>query len=436
MRPRIFSVLMILFLFSWSAAAAVARPFILAVLEKEKAYVGEPVRVDYFLYSQVHPGKVIIRHYPAFDDFIKRFYFPDDTPRQIDFKGKKYWRSLHYQVRLFPLATGRYKLDSLSLEVELSPHGTPLKTIARNEVHASWQKIEVNGDQPVLEVLPLPAAPTDFFGLVGKHEFNVTRPTQDAQVNNPVKFIFEVKGTGSLEKFEVPELFHHESLELLEKTSDFSENATDGIAVKRVTLTYLPKKPIEIEARTITFSWFEPIGKTFENTSIVIGPLLVGKPRESDIAGTARPPHPVNFAGSSHIERIEQKLDWIVAILWGVGSLFLFALWWKQAWKERDTLSDVIKQIRQKGFDYSRIHLLFTTILAEEKSASLSDMLEKLNLSVGATVYFREAIAFAERVDYSKDKKRAGPLFVRRYFRELRAARKMTSGQDENIQDD
>ena len=93
-------------------------------VSKDKAYVGEQVKLTYTFYTRI-ASKVLSTEFPEYNDFwVEKLFDPVGikfTPESwddIEIDGYSYKSLKIYEVALFPLQEGVYTLESMIMKIE------------------------------------------------------------------------------------------------------------------------------------------------------------------------------------------------------------------------------------------------------------------------------------------------------------------------------
>lgn len=248
--------------------------FVLAVPSKTDVFVGEGVDVNYYLYTRLNVIASQIKEYPKLSDFVKRFQNPDERTETVEYGGRVFYRASKYMARVYATAPGIAKIDPLRLEVNYAK-GDPNSFFgmsARNMMKRTLisKKVELN-----VRPLPTENLPTNFTGLVGKHDFKLSVPRTKYLVNEAVEAKLEVTGEGALENFNAPKIYNSEFLEEFDTKSEIVP-LNNQVVRKDFEYTLLARDHLQIDTRVETFYYFDPDAERYIGVDVEIPAIEVG----------------------------------------------------------------------------------------------------------------------------------------------------------------
>ncbi len=248
--------------------------FVNAEVNKKELYVGEGVVARYYIYAKTSVNQLDVKKYPKLNNFLKRFLQEPERTERVTVNGEPYNRSQIYAAKLFPEKPGKLKVDPLTMSVVYT-------TYAGNQFGFGYgprdQKTKTISSESIqLDVLPLPedGKPSDFTGLVGKHEFNLQVGNSKLIVNEPLELKLTVSGNGALENYEAPKLLSNSALEEFENNSDLKLVDSEQ-GVKTFDYTYLAKNNLKLPEANIGFSYFDPDKKQYIRTNLKIPEIVI-----------------------------------------------------------------------------------------------------------------------------------------------------------------
>ncbi len=259
--------------------------FLKAEVSKEQAYIGEAIRVDYYLYYRVYIRAPEVREFPKLNGFIKRFYMPNETPIRVEHNGEIYQKSAKYSALLFPEKAGELTIDPLKLNMEYEyKRGNAQIFGPFGFAAGQFRQKFVSSEKIKIKIVQLPVdnnkMPKSFTGLVGQHKFNLVMAKTKFLINEPIEFSLEVEGEGALEKMDEPIFYSNNNLEKFDTKSDLKE-ISPGLSKKVFGYTYLGRGPLKIEDTNTTLSYFDPKQGAYIEVALKLPGL--------EVVGTALP---------------------------------------------------------------------------------------------------------------------------------------------------
>lgn len=395
--------------------------FVVAVPNKEKAYVNESIMVDYYVYSEGQISTREIRKFPTLKNFVKRFIQKDERLERVQLNGKIYYRILMYSAQLFPSSSGKAIIDPITVKIQYAEKS--------NDPFGAFSfgfrslKSKTLKSKPVeIEVIPLPVIDNEklFTGLVGKHEFRFKINKNKFLANEPIEISLEVKGNGLLENFEAPKFFQTNKIEEFETNVDLKLTKTEE-ASKIMKYTFLGRENFSSEKKEIDFYFFNPISGRYESERITIPPVTIvgsASPTTSSIVNKdssgqqAKDKIPVQNLQPSIIapffdseKRSENDLTSLLiylfvslSLLMLLYELFIFIKYQKI----KNSFEKHLDILKKGNADYAILYKVFEPFI--KKRQSLDESIESIGISESAKKAFRELILKIEKINFSPDK--------------------------------
>lgn len=274
--------------------------FIKAVQSKKKVFAGEPVLVDYKLFTAVNNKAKILKQ-PYFSGRSVT-ELDDDLPR-ID----TIINDIHYtvfnlrKVQLIPLQPGKIELGNFYVENVI-----PI-------LHADGSGVEnfsiTLQNQPLyLDVISLPPnkKPSDFRNILGDFTIQASVEPRKAEVGDNINLQIAIGGRGNITGVQMPDIKWPEGLEHFEPLDsqqiDLDEFPLSG--VKTFTIPFIANKTGEFVIPEISYSFFDTENNAYKTVSTGEIPFSV------DVAGDKKP-LPAVVTG----DVTNRKYLWIVGAL-------------------------------------------------------------------------------------------------------------------------
>ena len=195
------------------AVASSKELFVLTEIDKDELFMGEQVTVTYKLYTRVQLGLEKI-DYPKSIGFWQEDLSIPQPPRfnRTSIKGVEYQVATLYKVALFPTKTGILEVSPMSVTAQV-------RTKPKNNRRSIWDdpffssfnnrtiKKLIRTDAVKVNIKPYPEAqPADFTGAVGDFNIRTWVDTSKVRINEAVTFNIELRGTGNINMFSLPEI--------------------------------------------------------------------------------------------------------------------------------------------------------------------------------------------------------------------------------------
>jgi BatD DUF11 like domain len=405
--------------------------FVMADVPKKNLFVGEGIVVRYYLYSKVPVSNLDIKKYPKLNNFLKRFLQEPERTERVSVDGQIYMRTQIYAARLYPEKTGDLKIDSLSLSATYSSSRSndPFGAFGMGR---DMRSRTINSETIKVEVRPLPQpVPTHFTGLVGKHEFQLQAGESKLIVNEPLEIKLTVSGAGALENLEAPELLKHQGLEEFETNGDLKISAPD-LATKTFDYTFLAKQNLNLPAKDLVLSYFDPESQRYVPTTLNL-PVIVVAGGEADRPQKNTQPSPVEerkmkpalklkeLAGPVTVSEWQWK-NWLPLINLSLAGLaLLISIGWAVKTKSFKAVSlkhDVPSSFKKGQFEFGEFVKWMTPLITETGKSPLL-IIKDSPLPEESKRYFIDLLTANDYKEYSSRKSQMDFKYQSSHFKEL-----------------
>lgn len=397
--------------------------FVVAVPNKQKAYVGESILVDYYVYSKTSAPSREIRKFPKLKDFVKRFIQKNERVERVSYNGQIYYRSLMYSAQLFPSKAGTAILDPITVRIQYAKR--------RNDPFGAFSfgfrslKNKTLVSKPVeIEVVPLPSAgkTNNFTGLVGNHDFRLKINKEKYLANEPIEVTLEVKGEGLLENFDAPKIFDTKNIEEFETSVDLKLTKTQS-ATKIFKYTFLGRNNYTSPSKNLEFTYFDTYKGQYITRTLTVPEVIIRggasssnqtpvvTQKESSGSEKVQVSIPkVEYKASivaPFFENVSANKDKISIINYILGILCMafilfegFSIYRKRHVK--NTFEKNLALIKSGNVSYKTIYRTFYPFTHGKNS--ISETLNLMELSDSAKNAFKSVIEEVETHSYAKNK--------------------------------
>ncbi len=261
-----------------------------AELSKNKAYKGEQIIIDYYLYRKVRVFNIQVEKFPMLNGFLKEDLSIPVIQRldtdQVVLDGVLYDRSLLAKYAAYPLEVGKLKIDTLSLKYNYysnqSAFGDSEDPFANFFQQLSPRSAQSKSELISVDVLPLPmeGRPTSFSGGVGDFTVSSSVNTSEVRANEALTMIVKVEGQGNLAAIEEPKAVWPDSIEVYD-TKGKAKTGAGGVGEKVFEFLLIPRATGKLTLPALEFSFFDPIKNSFvtrttQSIEIHVLPALPG----------------------------------------------------------------------------------------------------------------------------------------------------------------
>jgi hypothetical protein len=276
--------------------------FILAAVDKSKAYVGEQVTVTYKLYTRLNiASQMSVSKLPSYQGFWAEEL---ETSSNIMFttevyNGKQYRVGVLKKAALFPSQTGELTISPFELNVPVQIEkkrktGNNFFDDFFNDPFFNREMVDyaVKSNSVKIHVLPLPEdKPESFNGMVGSFSLSSDINKKSVNTNEPISLKINVSGTGNIQLLNIPEVKLPQGFEKYEPKVTDQINRKSQISGRK-TFEYLiiPRTSGKKEIPPAEFTYFDPDKKSFVTLSTSSYTINVqkGSGGESDLAGYSK----------------------------------------------------------------------------------------------------------------------------------------------------
>jgi len=273
--------------------------FITAELDKDKAYLGEQITINYKIYKKVdisiEPFEV-----PEFSGFwTEELYRPNQIKfKKVDLNGVRYDVGTLYKVALFPISGSDYTIKPLVVKVQIQkkrsrrkrdPFFDPFFNSFFTETETKVLRSPVR--KISTKSFPEPK-PGGFTGAVGNFKILTAIDRDSTYVNEAITFRVTVEGTGNLGLFTLPKFKFADELDQFSTKENFEKNVFRDALSGRMSWDYIlvPRITGKISIPPITMTYFDPVKEKWQKISsrATIIPVTKGDGNNFDNNGLSK----------------------------------------------------------------------------------------------------------------------------------------------------
>ena len=215
--------------------------FLEVKVSKDKAYVGEQVKLTYTFYTRI-ASKVLSTEFPEYNDFwVEKLFDPVGikfTPESwddIEIDGYNYKSLKIYEVALFPLQEGVYTLESMIMKIETKNKDSSFNRLFWDDpffdTFSQRTRAKLLVSDPVtIEVSPLSNIPQNFTGAVGKFTLNSSLSNSNIDEGSPTVFKVVLNGEGNLSNIGRPKIIFPDDIDVFEGETKVEKNISDDFS--------------------------------------------------------------------------------------------------------------------------------------------------------------------------------------------------------------
>ena len=215
--------------------------FLEVKVSKDKAYVGEQVKLTYTFYTRI-ASKVLSTEFPEYNDFwVEKLFDPVGikfTPESwddIEIDGYSYKSLKIYEVALFPLQEGVYTLESMIMKIETKNKDSSFNRLFWDDpffdTFSQRTRAKLLVSDPVtIEVSPLSNIPQNFTGAVGEFTLNSSLSNSNIDEGSPTVFKVVLNGEGNLSNIGRPKIIFPDDIDVFEGETKAEKNISDDFS--------------------------------------------------------------------------------------------------------------------------------------------------------------------------------------------------------------
>ena len=177
------------------------KAFVRAIVNKEKAVVGEQVTLDYKIYTQVRVEQQQLLNYPSFDNayvYDLSNYIADGEIVTVN--GQEYYSRSLRRTAIFPSESGKIIIEPIGLAI-----GIPTERAGPFSPYRLRQ-YKLYSDSVVIDVHQLDGSPAGFDGAIGQYQLQAHLNKSTINSDEMVELSIRVQGTGNIKNILPPKL--------------------------------------------------------------------------------------------------------------------------------------------------------------------------------------------------------------------------------------
>ena len=241
--------------------------FLEATANKTSVYLGEPVIVEYRIYTRVNVSGYEITMQPSKAGFWSEEYPQPSSPTVTTTvrDGRQYRTAAVKKMALFPTAAGTKTIDAMTMQAQIRVQGSrdPFRDFFGGGSLFGRNVTQLITSAPIdVEVLPLPEAgrPGDFSGFVGNVDVSTSLDRTAAETNEALTFTVRVVGEGNIRTLPDPEIEFPGDFEIYppETTEQVSRGDNNVSGSKTYEYVLIPRAPGTRTIPSVRLNFFDP----------------------------------------------------------------------------------------------------------------------------------------------------------------------------------
>ncbi len=226
---------------------------LLCLPESQSVWLGEPAIVSYYVYTDQRMDSFFSETENDYPGYGKSIY---EQPQNLDYedvqyKGQRFQRALIKRSAIFPQATGRLQMPTLTGKIQFSGY-------------YSYLNRKVDSSPAFINVKPLPGGkPAGFTGAVGNFSVSQSYSAAKVTLGEAITCSIQITGKGNFSQFTSPLYPVVDKFQISEPSVDDKlRNPIDGS--RQIIYTLLPRETGEYTLPGVTFSWFDTASGSYK----------------------------------------------------------------------------------------------------------------------------------------------------------------------------
>ena len=253
--------------------------FLEVKVSKDKAFVGEQVKLSYTFYTRV-ASKVLSTEFPEYSDFwVEKLFdpvgmqFTPESWNDIEIDGNNYKSLKIYEVALFPLQEGVYTLESMIMKIETKNKDSSFNRLFWDDpffdTFSQRTRAKLLVSDPIkIEVSSLSDIPQNFTGAVGKFTLNSSLSNSNIDEGSPTVFKVVLNGEGNLSNIGRPKIIFPEDIDVFEGETKVEKNISEDFSGSIIwEYNLIPRKNGIFIIDAIEIPFFNSVTKSWSNAS-------------------------------------------------------------------------------------------------------------------------------------------------------------------------
>ena len=239
--------------------------FLLARTDRERAYVGQQITVDYDLFYRFQLENVGFKEIPTFAGFWTKEIFVAQqlAAHRETIEGVAFNAAPLRRMGLFPTSAGTHRVEPMVISCDIPQRRGRRGGLLDDFVfRRATRAVLVRSEALEFEVLPWPekGRPKEFDGAVGQFTLKVRAQPTSLPIGDPVTLRIEIAGRGNLEAIKLPIVSAVPGIKVYDPKVEEEEKVENGLYGGRRTYEYIliPEGGGMLTVEPIRFAYFDP----------------------------------------------------------------------------------------------------------------------------------------------------------------------------------
>lgn len=260
--------------------------FLRAVADKNTAFAGEQIIVDFQLCTRLDYLPEEITKLPVFNGFLmEEMQVPDNEKESFTtINGRQFLVQTFKRFAIFANQEGDKTIEGLTLRGTVYLPGDPSAFPGSLLNQADPKVIDLTTKPLKIKIKPLPVAPESFKGAVGKYDVQYYYDKNQLAAGEPLQLKIYLEGIGNIKMISPPEIQLPESVEIYDPKirEEIEPKGKILKGAKEFVYTLVPEEEGDFEIPSIEISFFDPETGTYYNKNIPAQSLTIrGKAKQA-----------------------------------------------------------------------------------------------------------------------------------------------------------
>ena len=283
--------------------------FIKVSASKQRVREQEPILLTYKVYTLVGLTQLNGKMADLKSFYTREVPLPAEKSFKVEnFNGRAYKTVTWQQYVMFPQATGKLEIPSITYEglvVQRNRNVDPFEAFFNGGSGYIEVKKQITAPGITIQVDPLPQRPANFSGGVGQFNISATLDQPQVKANNPVKLRVIVSGVGNMKLLKQPVVKFPKDFDSYDaKVTDNTKLTTQGLEGS-IVYDYLavPRHQGDFEIPAIEYTYFDTRSGEYKTVQTEAFKLHVEK---GDGTGTV-----ATFNGQEDVKLLNSDIHFI-----------------------------------------------------------------------------------------------------------------------------
>ena len=283
--------------------------FIKVSASKQHVREQEPILLTYKVYTLVGLTQLNGKMADLKSFYTREVPLPAEKSFSVEnFNGRTYRTVTWQQYVMFPQATGKLEIPSITYEgvvVQQNRNVDPFEAFFNGGSGYIEVKKQIKAPGITIQVDPLPQRPANFSGGVGQYTISASLDKTQVKANDPVKLRVTVSGAGNMKLLKQPVVKFPKDFDSYDaKVTDNTKLTTQGLEGSIVyDFLAVPRHQGEFEIPAIEYTYFDTRANAYKTVKTESFKLSVAK---GDGTGTV-----ATFNGQEDVKLLNSDIHYI-----------------------------------------------------------------------------------------------------------------------------